>query len=204
MFGPGGVFGKIGKVLEQAAPIVGGLLAGPAAGAITTILSQALGVKDEPDAVLKALEDDPAAVERIRALEIRQKTDLTRLQITAETQRMVSDNSADTQRLAEVNKTMRVEASSADPWVRRARSTFIYCMAFSWVVLMVSISIGIVYNPERVAKIGEIMFQLAGMWSVALTVIGVAVRERSKDKAVAAGIPPKEGLLSLMVGKTKR
>ena len=43
----------------------------------------------------------------------------------------------------------------------------------------------------RLAKIGGIMVALAGMWSVALTVIGVAVKERSKDKAVAAGIPPK-------------
>ena len=113
--GLGGIFGKIGKVLGQAAPIVGGLLGGPAAGAITSILSQTLGVKDEPDAVLHALENDPSAVERIRTLEIQQKSDLTRLQITAETARIVSDNTADTERLAEVNKTMRVEASSADP-----------------------------------------------------------------------------------------
>ena len=201
--GLGGIFGKIGKVLGQAAPIVGGLLGGPAAGAITSILSQTLGVKDEPDAVLHALENDPEAIERIKTLEIQQKTDLTRLQITAETARIVSDNTADTERLAEVNKTMRVEASSADPVVRRARSSFIYCMSFSWTIQMTAFAIAIIYDPDGLAKIGGIMVPLAGMWSIALGVIGVAVRERSKDKAVAAGLAPKEGLLSSIIGKAR-
>ena len=194
-------FKKIGGILGQAAPIVGGLLGGPAAGIVTSLLSQTLGVKDEPDAVLAALESDPGAVERIKALEIEQKTELTRLQITAETTRIVSDNTADTERLAEVNKTMRVEASSADPWVRRARATFIYCMAMAWTVMVLAISYGIAFNPKELAKISEIMFELAGMWSVALTVIGVAVKERSKDKAVAAGHPPKAGMLDVLTSR---
>ena len=197
----GAVFGKIGKVLGKAAPLVGGLLGGPAANIVTSLLSQTLGVEDAPDAVLAALEADPGAIERIRALEIEQQTELTRLQLTAETARIISDNTADTKRLAEVNKTMRVEASSADPWVRRARATFVYCMALSWTVQIGAISAGIIMDPESIAKISEIMFALAGMWSVALTVIGVAVKERSKDKAVAAGHPPKESVLNALASR---
>ena len=195
------IFGKISKVLGQAAPVVGGLLGGPAAGVVTSLLSQTLGVKDEPDAVLAVLESNPHAVERIRVLELEQKTELTRLRITAETTRLVSDNIADTERLAEVNKTMRVEASSADPWVRRARATFTYCMAASWTIQTIAIAVGIVWKPEQLADVGTIMVALAGMWSVALTVIGVAVKERSKDKAVAAGHPPKEGMLGVLASR---
>lgn len=69
------------SVIGKAAPLVGGLLGGPAGGAVGTLISSALGVEDTPDAVQKALTTDPNAIIKIKEMELKHKERLEELML---------------------------------------------------------------------------------------------------------------------------
>ena len=73
----------ISKVIGSAAPIVGGLIGGPAGAGIGTAISQILGVANTPDAVVNALKTDPDALVKLKQYEIDHKYDLQKLQLEA-------------------------------------------------------------------------------------------------------------------------
>ena len=106
----------------------------------------------------------------------------------------------ETRRLEAVNATYRAELASGDPYVRRARPTFIYSMAASWTVQMGAASVLIVWKPEHAGAVIAALVSLQAMWATALAVVGVAVHSRSKDKQVAAGQTP-VGIIAGMFGK---
>lgn len=59
----------IAELVGGVAPIVGTALGGPAGTAIGTIIANALGVDDNPDAVSAAIKADPTLVVKIKELE---------------------------------------------------------------------------------------------------------------------------------------
>ena len=76
-------WGDIGNVIGKAAPIVGGLIGGPAGAGIGSAISGLLGVANEPDEVAKALKGDPDALVKIKQYEIDHKYDLQKVQLEA-------------------------------------------------------------------------------------------------------------------------
>lgn len=182
-------------VVSKAAPLLGTLLGGPAGGAVGALVSQALGADDDsPEAVHRALQQDPQALVRIRELEMTHAAELRRMVIDAETQR-----------LGEVNQTMRAEAASTDAYVRRWRPTFGYAVALTWVLQTAGIVAGVIYaitKPDQADNIIRAVSDLAGalalQWSVALAVLGINVSKRSQDKQVLAGQTPQAGLLGAL------
>ena len=88
--------------------------------------------------------------------------------------------------LRQVNATIRTEARTDDAFVRRWRPTFGYVVALAWGVQMAAVSWAIVAEPRAVAAILDGMASLSVMWGIALSVLGVAVHQRSKDKAATA------------------
>lgn len=179
---------KIGKTLGSAAPLVGGLLGGPLGGVAGSLVASALGVDASPRAVDAALASDPAAIQKIREMEITHATELRRMSIEAETARLV-----------EVNRTMQAEAASCDPYVRRWRPTFGYAVALTWIAQTVALVAVTVYAPFAAPETGAMLINatgdaiagLATMWAIALAVLGVNVTSRSRDKMVLAGQRPK-------------
>jgi hypothetical protein len=168
------------SVVGKAAPLVGTALGGPAGGAVGTLVASVLGVQDDPTAVAQAIEADPRALERIKQMEIDHREELTRMNLEAETTR-----------LAEVNKTMRAEAGSDDPYVRRWRPTFGYLTAGSWAALVGALAWSIAAAPEHAGTVSQVVAAVTPMFSVALAVLGINVHKRSQDKQVAAGQQPK-------------
>lgn len=71
------IAGTVGK----AAPLIGGLLGGPAGAAVGGIVASALGTEDTPEAVHAALEADPQALARVREAELAHATELQRLRL---------------------------------------------------------------------------------------------------------------------------
>lgn len=74
------VAGAVGK----AAPIIGGLLGGPAApitAAVGAIVASALGTDNNPEAVHAALQSDPDALVKLREAEMTHKLALERLKL---------------------------------------------------------------------------------------------------------------------------
>jgi len=100
---------------------------------------------------------------------------------------IIAELDAETKQLQAINETMRAEYNSGDPYVRRARPTWLYAMALTWVMQTAGISVAMVFKPELSAQIVNAVAALTGMWSVALAVVGIAVKARSDDKARALG-----------------
>lgn len=185
----------VGGIVAKAAPLVGSMLGGPAGGAVGGLVAKVLGTDATPDAIGEALKADPAALERVRKLEMENEQELTRMHLEAETSR-----------LTQVNKTMRAEAASNDGYVRRWRPTFGYAVALAWVVQAFGIIGACLYaaiaSPTEAGPIinavGNMVSALGMQWAVALSVLGVNVAKRSQDKQVAAGQQPGGGLLGAL------
>ncbi|WP_447926933.1 3TM-type holin [Vreelandella sp. EE27] len=168
----------VAETVGGMAPLLGSALGGQAGGAVGTLAARALGVKATPEAVKQAL-GDPDATLKLQRLENEHEQTLTRMILEAESAR-----------LTEVNQTMRAEAASCDPFVRRWRPTFGYLTALAWVIQGVAIAWSIVASPEHAGIVAQAITALTPMWGIALAMLGVNATCRSKDKQVAAGQRP--------------
>jgi len=88
--------------------------------------------------------------------------------------------------LTQVNRTMRAEVTSDDAYVRRWRPTFGYAVALTW--------------TEFAGEILAAMTNLSMIWGIALSILGINVAKRSRDKEIAAGRLPEPGLLERLAG----
>ncbi|RDD60212.1 3TM-type holin [Ferruginivarius sediminum] len=176
------------KVAGTAAPLIGTALGGPAGGAVGGLLASALGVEAEPDKVQAAVQADPEAALKLRELETRHREKIESLHLEAETARQ-----------AQINKTMRAEVGSEDAYVRRWRPTFGYAVAVTWTVQMGGVTWAVVVNPQWAAEIITAMTSLSVIWSVALSVLGINVAKRSRDKEVLVGRKAEKGVVGKIV-----
>lgn len=185
---------SLGKKVAQAAPVLGGAL-GPGGAAIGGIVASVFGAENTPDAINQALETDPQSALKLREIEAENRRELTRYHLEAETER-----------LTQINKTMRVESKSEDPYVRRWRPTFGYIVGISFGLLI----LGIVFlffaapfmDTKKLAATAELAVSLGpvlmALFSVGLTVLGVNITRRSQDKQVAAGQQPSPGMFDML------
>lgn len=74
----------VGRIVGRAAPMVGGLLAGPAGASVGSLLASTLGVDPTPESVDAALGRDPEALAKIQELQINAKVQLQQLAVQAE------------------------------------------------------------------------------------------------------------------------
>jgi len=103
-------------------------------------------------------------------------------------EKMAELDSADFQAaLKEVNQTVRTDATSDDPYVRRMRPTFGYVMAVTWGAQMLALAFIILTDPAQAGTVVNAMASLGTIWSVGLGVLGIYVYKRSDDKRLANG-----------------
>lgn len=107
---------------------------------------------------------------------------------------IIAEYEAETRRLETVNATMRAEAASNDPYVRRWRPTLGYVVSLSWGAQMSGLTYAIVALPDSAPAILGAMGSLTAIWGVALSILGISVAKRSQDKQVAAGQAIPRGL----------
>jgi len=182
-------------MVGTAAPLIGSLLGTPAAGTVIGMVADALGTDADPEAIARAVSSDPEAANKLRRLELDHKASLRKMALEAETAR-----------LAEVNQTMRAEAASTDPYVRRWRPTYGYLTAAAWFVQMVGFTVILGFVAYRdpgqlagvVGALGTVLTALLGLWGIALAVLGVNISKRSQDKQVAAGQQPPGGFMGVI------
>jgi len=175
----------VGSLLGDKAEHVAGKVVG---------MAQALTGVSNPEEALGALQANPA-------LMVEYKEKLVGLQIVTLQE--------ETRQLRAINDTMQTEYRSNDPFVRRWRPFYGYCVSLSWWIQMTLFSAALAYtiikNPTElatvIAALGQVVIALAGLWSFALAVLGVSVHSRSKDKQTAAGQSPAPGLLATMFGR---
>lgn len=186
----------IGGLVANAAPMLGGLLFGPAGAAGGKILASALGTKDDPEEIAKAIQADPEVMVKIRQIEADNARELTRLTLETETRQQ-----------AEINATMRKESEAEDSYVRRWRPTIGYVVAAQLAMLGLAIFVAVggavVATFQGKPDVVQVLFDglaalltsLTAILATELAVLGVNISQRSKDKQVKAGHPPDPGLL---------
>jgi hypothetical protein len=148
----------------------------PAAKAITTAVAQtaidtaakATGITITGEASMQqaaqALQADPAKL-----------ADYQR----AVNEKAIAAMKEETARLQIVNDTMRVELTSGDGFVRRMRPTWGYTMCASWAWIMVVMGVVIWQHPDLLTPN---MPNIVTMFGIGLTVLGIYVNSRSKEK----------------------
>lgn len=156
---------KAGKVAEILVPAVQGLTG-----------------QTDPEPAVAALKADPA--------------------LLLQAQKLASDallavEREETERLRIVNETMRVESSSSDEYVRRWRPYWGYWSARAWVAQTAAVCIAVIGATiagimghatearEILAGIASLVDAMTIPWVTSLTVLGVSVVQRSKDKGGA-------------------
>ncbi len=84
--------------------------------------------------------------------------------------------------LAEINESIRTEAMSTDPYVRRMRPTFGYLMAFTWAAQMLALAYVVIFETEKAPDVLNGMEALSTIWAIGLSVLGIYVYKRSEEK----------------------
>ena len=69
----------LGKTIAGFAPLLGGVVGGPAGAGIGSIIASAFGVEDKPDAIAAAIKNDPEAAIKLKEIELNNKVDLERI-----------------------------------------------------------------------------------------------------------------------------
>jgi hypothetical protein len=159
-------------------------LAEPLAKAVIGVAEQVSGVKLATDGGNAAEIAAAIAADPTKAL------DFQRLVNAAVADEMAADN----ERLSIVNETMRAEAASSDPYVRRMRPTWGYIMAATWAATMGAVAYTIVSTPAEAGKILSGLADTTALWGLGLAVLGVYVTGRTKEKTGT-------GMLDGMLGR---
>ncbi|MFA5493320.1 MAG: hypothetical protein WC247_00965 [Porticoccaceae bacterium] len=108
----------IAGIVGKAAPIVGGLIGGPAGAAVGGLVASALGTEATPDAISRALETDPQAAVKLKELEVNSKTQLQTLAVTAENNRLQAAAVQYAAEAADRDSARRLAAQQTKDWVR--------------------------------------------------------------------------------------
>jgi hypothetical protein len=193
----------VAKVVRKGAPILGGLLGGPlgsaAANAGVSVLCSALGVEEDPDEVMQAIEQNPEALARIREAEIQHQTGLRELQI----EQAISQQAEETKRIQVVNATMQAEGKS-EHWAQWFWRPFCgFCAGGSLTLLVVfcailawrAISAG---NEGAMRMIPDLIGAFLPIFGVFGAILGVASWHRGKKQRVEAGDQAKGGLVGVI------
>jgi len=179
----------IAGVLGKTAPLIGGLLINPVgtvASAVGTMVASALGVEATADAVSLALKTDPGAAVKLRQIESDEKVSLRRMTLQATTAQ-----------LAQINQTYRTELASSDTYISRMRPTFGYIVAFSLAFEIILAGLVFFFRPDQAANVVDFIQAIAIPQGIAMTVLGVYINGRTKEKMLDGGVTTKGVLATI-------
>lgn len=193
----------LGKLKEYAPSIASAVLTGG-----TTLpqlafkaIKDATGIDMKSETDLKSFVESANPEQLIAMKRANHDYDIKKAELKVELRKVESEE------LETVNKTIRVESSSDDWFVRRWRPFYGYCVAVSWAIQMIGFTGVLLYtavkNPTLLSALVSQMAVLLGslitLWGIALAVLGVSIHKRSQDKQKA----PKEngGLIKSLLSK---
>lgn len=174
----------LGRTVSGFAPLLGGLVGGPAGAAAGKLIASAFGGDaDDPKQLEQLIKADPQAAVKLRELELNNKVELEKLTIESESNKLA----ADTSRIESVNATMRQEAISGDSWQRRWRPFWGYMSGTAFFAQILAIIYVMIAQPTTAAAIITSIATLQVFWSVPLAVLGISAYQRGKEKRTALG-----------------
>lgn len=175
----------IASVVGKAAPLLGGLLAGPAGAAVGGLVASALGTAATPDAVSQALATNPDAAVKLADIEARRAVELQALLIQSEQNRLSAETAA-----------MQAEVDNSKSAREMQATTRSYVPAILAIVITVGflgLLVGLLAGWLHVADSQALMLLLGSLttaWSGACSFyFGSSLGSHNKDRiaAVAKG-----------------
>ena len=153
------------------------------AGSLLAAAATAVSGKPTPEEALDVLRGDPKLLARFRANVERQSVDIYR---------------SETDRLVQVNKTIRTEATSKHAFVRNWRPYIGYVVGTALGIQLIGLTIMPFVIPNSLGQVAQVLTASLPLWAVACTLLGVAAAKRSNDKLAAAGMSPVSGLAAVV------
>lgn len=187
---------EVKSIIATAAPLVGGLIGGPVGGSVGALVAHTLGVENTPEAITTELTTNPDALLKIKQMESDERVRLRELAY----EHAALESAERKLALTEQHKLMKAELDSDDPFVRRWRPTFGYAVCIAWTSLFFGIALLMLIHPEHTEAAFTGAAKLTGLFSVALTILGLNIHKRSQDKQVLAGALP-TGILGSVASK---
>jgi hypothetical protein len=151
----------IGKAVGSVAPVVGGLLGGPAGAAVGSLVAGVLGTDKTPDAVNAALAADPQALAKVQELQINAKVQLQQLAVTAMNNKMAADTAQFQAEAADRADARKLAAQQPKDWVR---PTITVLMLFGAFGIVYSVFSGIADALLRDATASLTIGTVIGYW----------------------------------------
>lgn len=163
------------------APAVATALGGPAAGGIATgasaLITSLLGVENSPAGLVAATQDPEKKVELVR-INNEHRQELTRLALEAQ----AKADAETTQRLGEINATIRAELSHDGIFKSGWRPAIGWVLALAFGLMSVAMAASLLRDPSQLPAIMDGVITLVVAMAA---VLGVNINARSKDKRVA-------------------
>ena len=161
---------------------------------VVDVAKSITGMDNESDAI-KAIKKDPAL--QIQFQQAMNPVIIARLE-------------NETKQQAEVNATIRAELNSNDKFKSWWRPALGWVVVINFGALMSSIVFVILWGAFQedakvitafMTSLSSLIGTLTVIWTMALGVLGVNIKKRSDDKALAVGHPPKPNLLGSLASK---
>ncbi len=187
---------SIGGIVGKAAPLLGGLLGGPAGAAAGTLVAGVLGVKDTPEAVSEAIKADPQALVKLKEAHLTHKKEMAEISLK-EKQMIVDSGSRD---LETVNTTIRTEATSDKWWVSgwRPFNGFMFGITLFSVYFFLPFLNGFSWFNSTVPKVDYFV------WLAWASVLGVASWHRGMKQRLDSGEVGAPGIMGALANRIKR
>jgi len=187
-------FDDVKNAVAKVAPLLGSAL-GPLGSVAGVLISSALGVENEPDKIMQAIEADPQAALKLREVESNNQLALQQAVIQAGTARIAEQ----TKQILSVNTTMQAEVSHggfSGFW--RPYWGVISGTAFG--VVAVAVLGG---KPEALAMIPQLISAIAMLFAIPGAILGVTAYQRGKMQRAQVGEVFQPGVLSSMISGIK-
>jgi len=185
----------IAASISKIAPALGTVLGGPAGAAIGTgvsILANALGVEQKPEAIEKALQSDPEAYTKIKKAELANESELQRLVY----QTIQAGYAHDASIIESLSK--------ADSSGHSTRPKIALMMAWMLAIPFVGIGIAMTFvissNPDTLEKLWPV---LGTYFGIPLALLRMYFGDLRKEHAQNKGQQVDFGILGSLLGRKK-
>lgn len=179
----------VGEMVVKSAPVLGGVLAGPAGAKIGAVVASIFGSEADPDSVAAAIKADPEAAVKLQAIEKDRQIGLARINSAV----IVAEINASMKGQVAINETMQAEGRS-EHWPQywwRPLIGMSYALQLTLLGLTVMSTYMVVIfkklDPTYLAHLPNMITAMIGILGAAAAVLGVAAHHRGKQKRIAQG-----------------
>lgn len=172
------------KIAGTGATLLGGAVGGPAGASLAGSIASKLGLtSDDPAEIARALDQDPEAAAKLKQIESEERVRLQELN----TRQTIAEVEAETERQRTVNETMRAELKAEGTFKSGWRPFIGWVFGLSIFFLIGALIYSIVRSPTIVSN-PDFTGLLIWLFTAMAAILGVNIRQRSKDKELDAGV----------------